>query len=236
MTSPTRHRPRKVGQDRDAELFEQVASRADLLLDDLAQGRPAEPALRPLLGFLREVVLVRICQRESMVISAVALRGTDPEIERLRHEHLLLREDIEDLAAALTRPEPDSNCLVEVTRRLVQRLHEHLCAEADVLVPAPPDEPPDPSGWADAMRWYPLTEGPVIDVDQLIDADVPRALATRLAALRPGELLELRGHSDLHLLHQQVLGRRTDSFAWEERAAEAERAQGWRVFVRRRQE
>lgn len=236
MTSLTRPTSNGPAEDRDAVLLEQVAARADLLLRDLAAGRPAELALRPLLGYLREVVLARICQCDSIVFPGVVRSGPDRDVERLRHEHLLLREDIEDLAAALSQPDPDSSALADVTRRLVHRLQEHLLRETGALAGAPSTERADPPEWADAMRWYPLTDGPVIELNQLAGADVPRALAARLAALRPGELLELRGHGDPHLLHEQVLGPCIDSFTWERCAVDRDRAQGWTVFVRRRQE
>ena len=236
MTGPIRPTCNGPAEDRDAVLLDQVTARADLLLHDLAAGRPAEPALRPLLGYLREVVLARICQRDSVGFPGILRGGPDRDVERLRLEHLLLREDIEDLAAALSQPEPDSRALADVTRRLVHRLQEHLPKETAALVGAPTTELPESLEWADAMRWYPLSDGPVIELDQLAGADVPRALATRLAALRPGELLELRGHGDPHLLHEQVLGPCIDSFTWERRVTDGDRAQGWTVFVRRRQE
>lgn len=133
MTSLTRPTSNGPAEGRDAVLLEQVAARADLLLRDLAAGRPAKPALRPLLEYLREVVLARICQCDSIVFPGIVRSGPDRDVERLRHEHLLLREDIEDLAAALSQPEPDSSALADVTRRLVHRLQEHLLEEGPAM-------------------------------------------------------------------------------------------------------
>ncbi len=45
-------------------------------------------------------------------------------------------------------------------------------------------------------EWYPLTEGPVIDLDALQAGQAVAAAVTRLLLLRPSEQVELRSATD----------------------------------------
>lgn len=219
--------------DEDAQLLWQATARAEALLDDLAADRPSSQELAALLGFLREVVLARIVEEERDVFPA--LRHADPthrDIDRLQHEHLLLREDIDDLAAAAAAHLPDDpDQLAAAARRLIARLEEHLRSEAAALAAIPGGDQVGASGWARAQRWYPLTEGPLINLDQLRPDQVEDAVLNRLTHLRAGEQVELRGPEDPQPIWRRLQRRAPGGYSWSERR---DARDDWIVSVARR--
>jgi hypothetical protein len=203
--------------DLDAQLIWQVSARSEVLLTDLRAGRPAGPALRALVGYLRGVVLTRITDEDRRL---VADAHQSPGLVRaLRREHLQLREDVEDLAQALadgTTPRLDG--LSIVVRRLVDRLDRHLSSEAAALGgQAAGTRPADE--WADAVRWYPAVEGAVIDLDDAVCEEAEDAVLRRLEQLQPGEGVELRGDGDADRLCQLLLARRTGHYTCSRRTS-----------------
>lgn len=219
--------------DEDAELLWQATGRADALLDDLAAGRPPAAELSALLGYLREVVLTRIAEEERQVFPA--LRQVDPshpDVDRLCQDHVLVRADVDDLAAAAAAHDPrDTDQLAAVTRRLISRLEGHLRNEATALAKLPGGYHASASGWARAQHWYSLTEGPLIDMDQLRPDQAEDAVLNRLTHLRADEHVELHGHSDPQRLWRRLRGRAPDGYSWSERR---EDPNGWIVSVTRR--
>jgi hypothetical protein len=213
----------------DAQLVWQVSARSDALLADVRAGRPAAPALRALLGYLRAVVLTRIADEDRHLVADA--HGTPGPVSGLRAEHLELREDVEELAHALadgTTPRLDG--LSIVVQRLVDRLDRHLRSEAAALGGRAPG--PHPLGeWADAVGWYPTVEGAVIDMDDVVCAEAQETLLWRLEQLRPGEHVELRGHGDTERLRQRLLGRGSGPYTWSRQSGNA--AGGWAVRVER---
>jgi len=222
-----------IPDNEDAQLLWQATARAEALLDDLAAGRPATPELSALLGYLRDVVLARITEEERQAFPA--LRQADPSnpaIERLREDHLLLREDIEDLAAAATvHASQDPDQLAAVTRGLIIRLEEHLRNEAAALTKLPGGYQASASEWARAEHWYPLTEGPLINLDQLRPDQADDAVLNRLTHLRPGEHVELHGHGDLQRLWRRLQRRAPGDYSWSDRRDDSD---GQMVTVTRR--
>ncbi len=219
--------------DEDAQLLWQAAVRAETLLDNLAAGRSSAPALAALLGYLREVVLTRIAEEEGLLVVASGQAGTShPGIDRVREEHLLLRNTIDDLAAAADDHSPDAaGGLAAVTRRLIAGLEEHLRHEAAVLAKSPGGQQVRTSNWAVAAHWYPLTEGPQIDLDQLHPDQAEDAVLNRLANLRPAEHVELRGHDDPQHLWHRLQQRCPGSYDWRPRR---DGHDSWIVSVTRR--
>ena len=136
--------------DADALVLWQVAARAAALLEALATGKPSQEPLQVLLGYLRNVVLARIAEEDTVLLEADKSRripsaphgGSDPEpaqqqidlthVRRARREHLLIRGDIEDLAQAddagnVQRTRPHS-ALVAATVDLRGDLHTGIAA------------------------------------------------------------------------------------------------------------
>jgi uncharacterized protein (DUF2249 family) len=216
-------------EDLDAQLIWQVSARSEALLGDVRAGRPAAPALRALLGYLREVVLQRIADEDGRV--APSPHEEPPVVAELRSEHLRLREDVEDLAQALG----DGRVLrldgVEgVVQRLVDRLDRHLSLEAAALT-GPPTGQRHGGDWADAIRWYPAIEGDVIDLDDAACDEAQDAVLGRLLQLRPGEDVELHGHGDSQRLRQRLRNRGTGEYSWTRVTGDA--SGGWAVRVER---
>lgn len=221
--------------DEDAELLWQATARAEELLDDLAAARAPTQELGALLSYLREVVLARIAEEERQVFPAVRQAdASNPDIERLRQEHLLLRDDIDELAAAAAaHGSSDPDQLTLVTRRLINRLEVHVRSEAAALAKVAGGYRASTSGWATAEHWYPLTEGPLIDVDQLRVDQAEDAVLNRLTHLRDGEHVELHGHGHgvAERLWRRLQRRRPGDFSWSERPDDPD---GWIVTVGRR--
>jgi uncharacterized protein (DUF2249 family) len=216
-------------EDLDAQLIWQVSARSEALLGDVRAGRPAAPALRALLGYLREVVLQRIADEDSRV--AARPHEAPPVVAELRSEHLRLREDVEDLAQALGDGRaPRLDGLGGVVQRLVDRLDRHLSLEAVALT-----DPPTPGrrggDWAAAVRWYPAIEGAVIDMDDAACAEAQDAVLGRLLQLRPGEHVELHGHGDSQRLLQPLRNRGIGEYSWTRVTGDA--SGSWAVRVER---
>lgn len=205
-------------EDTDVELLWQAAARAEALLEVLADGEPVTAPLRPFLGYLREVVLARIGEEERTVLPALRDAGLSAtDIDHLHQDHLALREAIDELAeAAATPQEPHVDQLAAVVRRLIMRLDEHLRGEAAALTALPSGYRPDAFGWAAAEHWYPLTEGPSIDLDLLRPDLAEDAVLTRLTQLRTGEQVQLRSRARPEHLWHRLERRDPGGYAWAE--------------------
>lgn len=213
----------------DSELLWQAAARAEALLADLEEERPTESDLAGLLGYAREVVLARITDEERTVLPTLQQApGDHPELDQLHQEHLRLRSDIDDLAAA-AQQDSDPADLPSIVRRLIARLEGHLATEAAILTG---------SGytftgreWTTAGHWYCLTEGPVIEMDQLKPHEAQAAVLNRLARMRPDEHLELHWAANPQAVWQRLQQRDPGAYSWQ---ATESSAGAWSVEVSRR--
>lgn len=213
----------------DSELLWQAAARAEVLLADLEEGRPTDSDLAGLLGFAREVVLARITDEERTVLPALQQApGDHPELDQLHHEHLRLRSDIDDLAAAAQHDSVPAD-LPSIVRRLIARLEAHLATEAAILT----DSGSSFTGreWAKAGHWFCLTEGPVIEMDQLKPHEAQAAVLNRLARMQPDESLELHWAANPQNLWLRLQQRDPGAYSWQ--ATESSPG-AWSVEVSRR--
>lgn len=216
-------------EDEDSELLWQAASRAEALLSDLEEERPAELDLAGLLGYVREVVLARISDEERNVLpTLLEAPGDHPELDQLHQEHLRLRSDIDDLAAA-AQHDSDPAELASIVRRLVARLEGHLATEAAILTGS--GSRSTSHEWATAGHWYCLTEGPIIEMDQLKPHEAEAAVLNRLSRMQPDEHLVLHWASDPHPLWQRLQRREPGGYSWQ--ATESSPGD-WSVQVSRR--
>ena len=195
--------------DADALVLWQVAARADALLEAVAVNRPHQVALQSLLGYLRNVVLTRIAEEDTVLLQAYRTctstwSSTSQHIEaddlqRARQEHLLLRMDIEDLAeAADVAGTTQRQTLSDVVARLVTHLEAHLRSELSTLTEAG-------AGtvgltWRSVLDWYPLAEHRVLDLSTIAPAAARHAALSTLATMPFGERLEVRGDENLEWL------------------------------------
>lgn len=216
--------------DEDAKILWQPTARADALMRDLARGRDDQADVGALLGYLREVVLTRISDEDRHALPVLRrLRPDSPELLELQRQHLQLRGDVDDLAAAaqghIAREE-----LAGVIRRLVEHLEIHLATEAAVLH-RDQTATADGRAWVAASDWYPLIEGPVIEMDQLRPDQAESAVLNRLTRLRSGERVELRSGHDPHSVWERLQQRDPGGHDWQVRQDDDA---GWSVTVRRR--
>jgi uncharacterized protein (DUF2249 family) len=196
---------------------------------DLARGRDSQPDVEALLGFLREVVLTRISDEDRHVLPMLRrARPEAPELSELQRQHLQLRGDVDDLAAG-AQGHIAREKLAGVIRRLVNHLEIHLATEAAVLH-RNQDAAAEDRAWVAANQWYPLVEGPVIEMDRLRKDQAESAVLNRLARLRPGEELELRSAHDPHAVWVRLQQRDPAAHDWHAKPDGA----GWSVTVRRR--
>jgi uncharacterized protein (DUF2249 family) len=222
-----------TAEDEDAELLWQATARAEEFLDALAANRSTAADLRALLNYLRDVVLTRISEEERYVLPSLGQAGTqEAHLARLREDHLSLRDDIDELAEA-SAPHSVSSAdqLAGITRRLIVRLEDHLRREAATLAEVSIGYRPSASAWAATTHWYPLTEGPVIDLDTLPPDRAHEAVLNRLTSLRAGEHVELHGHNEPDRLWERLQRRAPGDYTWRPHVDEQN---GWRVLVTRR--
>src|SRR6266516_2289854 len=104
----------------------------------------------------------------------------------LADEHALL---LGQVAAAAGEQLLSPGGLAAATRDFVGQLEHHMRAEEETLAAqrAPDGVPATVALGSHPHRWYPLTEGPVIDLDALPPGQAVAAAVDRLLRVRRGE-------------------------------------------------
>lgn len=175
-----------------ALLLAQVTSRADDVLSAAAQGRWPARELEALAGYLRAEILRQASDEEWLLFPA---SDPAPGVARLERDHERLRACTEALEQAAAGTGMHSRAQVAaVTRDLVAQLRLHLASEEQVLAAADAPDPVLATTETDGRQhdWYPLTEGPVVDLDAIVPGERTAAAVDRLVRLRSGERVELR--------------------------------------------
>jgi uncharacterized protein (DUF2249 family) len=92
------------------------------------------------------------------------------------------------------------------------QLRDHLAAEEQALAAADvPDQVPATTEPGSRQHgWYPLTEGPVIDLDAIPAGEKTDAAVARLVRLHDGEQVELRSARDTET---EAVWRRADQIS-----------------------
>lgn len=180
--------------DEHALLLEQVAVRARDLLAAIAEDRWPARELQALVGYLRAEVLRQAADQERLFPAHQAAEG----FARLARDHVRLRAATEVLARAASAGTGSRAELAAATRDLLTQFERHLAAEEQLLTAAgrPGTAPGITAATGRRHEWYPLTEGPVIDLDVLPSGQVVCAAVDRLLRLRRGERIELRSGRD----------------------------------------
>jgi uncharacterized protein (DUF2249 family) len=177
--------------DEHALLLEQVAIRAEDVLTAAAGNRWPAQELRRLLGYVRAEVL-RQAGDEEMLLFAPC--GASTGLARLKRDHVRLRRATEVLerAAAGEAVWPLGR-VAAVTRDLVCQLERHLAEEERLLATGGLHRQQQAVACLSGRphEWYPLTEGPVIDMDALPPGQLIDAMIDRLLRLDGGEQVEL---------------------------------------------
>jgi uncharacterized protein (DUF2249 family) len=185
---------RLTGQD--AQLLEQVAIRVADLVKASTAGRWPARELQGLVGYLQAEVLRQAEDEEGALFPA---QHTLEGFARLARDHVRLRAGIEALAQASAGEGACSHAQLAATAQdVLAQLKRHLTAKERALMAAV--TPGTESALTGAARrrheWYPLTEGPVADLDALPPGEMTDAAVDRLLRLRRGEQVELRSGRD----------------------------------------
>jgi uncharacterized protein (DUF2249 family) len=182
--------------DEHALLLGQVAARAGKLLAVVSRGGWPGAELAALAGYAQAEVLRHASDEERLLFPA----GRSEAATRLARDHARLRAGTELLARAASGEQLLSPCeLTAATRDLVAQLERHMHAEEKTLAAqrAPDSVPATVALGSHPHRWYPLTEGPVIDLDALPPGQAVAAAVDRLLRARRGEHVELRSGTDI---------------------------------------
>ena len=95
--------------------------------------------------------------------------------------------------------------LATVTRELLGQVNAHVANEERVLATANTETPATTTLGGQPHEWYDLTEGSVIDLDELPGEQGADAVLARLLRLRPGERVELQSSVEPGPLWQRVI-------------------------------
>lgn len=179
-----------------ALLLSQVALRARDVLTATSGGRWPTRELHALAGYLRAEVLHHAEDEEWLLFPA---HDAPAAFVRLGRDHVRLRAHVEALERAADGTGTHSRTEVAtLTQELLTHFEQHLAAEEAAMrsVRAPDRVPATTSPGTRQHGWYPLTEGPVIDLDALPADEMCDAAVDRLRRLRGGEQVELRSCRD----------------------------------------
>jgi uncharacterized protein (DUF2249 family) len=212
------------------QLWRQVAARAEAVLAKAAADRWPAPELEALLGYLHGEILRHVAGEELLLFPAYGARA---RLGRLARDHARLRTSIEALEHAGGDGTRSPEILVTAVREFLRQLELHMAAEEDILAVSgrPGGALATTALGAHPHDWYPLTEGPVIDLDALPPAQSVAAAVERLRQLRQGEDVELRSRSDPFPVWQRMdeLAPRRYGFVYLQDGPDH-----WRVRVTRR--
>lgn len=184
-------------------LLWQVTARAGELLTAAAAGRWPEAELASLAGYAQAEVLRQVSDEEALLFPA----GHRPDIGKLARDHARLRAGAELLTRATAGEQRLSpGQLATVTRDFVDQLEYHMNAEEKLLGTGQPARslPATTTLGRRSHDWYPLTEGPVIDLDALPPGQAVAAAVDRLLRMRHGEQIELQSGADLGPVWQEM--------------------------------
>ena len=149
-------------------------------------------------------------------------------------DHARLRAGIELLARAAAGEQLLSpGGLAAATRDFVSQLEHHMRAEEETLAAqrAPDGVPATVALGSHPHRWYPLTEGPVIDLDALPPDQAVAAAVDRLLRVRRGEQIELRSGTDISPVWREMDQLSPDQYRF---AVLQEGPDRWRMQITRR--
>lgn len=186
-------------------LLGQVTARAEELLTVAAHGRWPAAELAALADYARAELLRQASDEETLLFPA----APSQEVTRLARDHARLRAAADMLARAAAAEQPMSRGQVAVVvRDFAAQLERHMRTEENVLAlgHAAHDVPGTATRGGHRHEWYPLTEGPTIDLDALPQSQAVAAAVDRLLRMRRGEQVELLAGTDLGPVWREIGG------------------------------
>ncbi len=212
-------------------LLWQVTESAEKLLTATERDRWPGAELAALAGYAQAEVLRQVSDEEALLFPAVPAQ----EAAGLARDHVRLRAAAELLARAAAREQPMSPAqLAAAVRDFVVQLERHLRNEDDLLASdhASRDVPGTVHLGAHPHEWYPLTEGPVVDLDALPADHATAAAVDRLLRMRRGEQVELQWSTDLNPVWREMNKLSPDGYRF---TILQDGPARWRMQVTRRQ-
>jgi len=187
--------PSKTLPEEHVVLLGQVTARAAQLLNATASGRWPAAELTALTGYAQAEVLRQAADEESLLFPAVPAQ----EADGLARDHVRLRAAAELLERAAAGEQPMSPAqLAAAVRGFVVQFERHLRREEALLRSGRPQGAPGTVRLGGRThQWYPLTEGPVVDLDELPPEQAVDAAMDRLLRMRRGEQVELLSSTTL---------------------------------------
>ena len=189
--------------DEHVLLLWQVTARAEELVTAAASGQWPAAELASLAGYTHAEVLRQASDEEVLLFPA----NSSPVTARLARDHARLRAGAELLARAAAGEQLLSpGQLAVATRDFVDQLEYHMSAEEMLLGSgqASRSVPAIAALGGHPHNWYPLTEGPVIDLDALPPGQAIAAAVDRLLRMRLGEQVELQSGADMSPVWQEM--------------------------------
>lgn len=209
----------------------QVTATAEKLLTVTAHGRWPGAELAALGGYAQAEVLRQVSDEEALLFPAVPAQTA----AGLARDHVRLRASAELLARAAAGEQPMSpGQVAAAVRDFVVQLERHLRTEEDLLAldRARRDVPGTVHLGSHPHEWYPLTEGPVVDLDALPPRQAVTAAVDRLLRMRRGEQVELRSGTDLDPVWREISELGQDGYQF---TVLQDGPPRWRMRVTRRQ-
>jgi iron-sulfur cluster repair protein YtfE (RIC family) len=212
-----------------ALLLEELTNRAEDLLRKVMAGQWPQAELRAFVDYLHLELLRHIADEEWLLFRAS--HHAPDDLHRLRQDHLDLRRTIEVLTEAAASGSTSSpEQLSHTTRHLLTQLEDHMVAEQELLA-AHGEAPSTASLGSRPHAWFALTEGPVINLNDLPGPVGVDAVLGRLLRLRPGEQVEVWAGTDPSPVWNQLAMRDPGryGFSYLKRGPDQ-----WRVQITRR--
>jgi Hemerythrin HHE cation binding domain len=197
------HGPALTLAEEHVLLLWQVTASAEKLLAAAEHGRWPGAELASLAGYARAEVLRQASDEEALLFSAVPSQTA----AGLARDHVRLRAAAELLARVSAGEQPMSPAqLTAAVRGFITQLERHLRNEEDLLAlgRTPKNVPGTVTLGGHPHEWYPLTEGPVIDLDALPPSQAVTAATDRLLRMRSGEQVELQWGTDLNAVWREI--------------------------------
>lgn len=184
-------------------LLWQVTASAEKLLAATEQGRWPGTELAALAGYAQAEVLRQASDEEVLLFPAVP----DQRVAGLARDHVRLRAAADMLARAAAGEQPMALAqLAAAVRAFVAQLDRHLRNEDDLLGSdrAPQDVPGTVRLGSHPHEWYPLTEGPLVDLDALPRDQAVAAAVDRMLRMRRGEQVTLQSGTGLDPVWKEI--------------------------------
>jgi uncharacterized protein (DUF2249 family) len=219
--------------DEHAVLLHEVHDRGRMIRAALSERRWPDHEVAGLVDYLRYEVLDQAVTTERLLFPLIGKGLADSGIHQLVNDHVHLRELADQLANVATANGVRSGAgdLVQLLDALDEFLDRHMRTEETLLAATTP-------AGVESLRqpfrchlWFPLTEGPEVDLDVLPREFAHRAALERFSRLRPGEKLHLRSNCELDGLWNVLSGGRPGEYGW---AYLEEGPKRWRAEVTRR--